>query len=133
MDARGVPLAADIAAANVAEVDLAEPVLRQVPIACDMPQQQTPATGDKAYDSDELREQLRDAGFDLHSPHRKGRKKPSRNDGRKMRRYKRRWIVERTNSWLQNFRRIVVRYERHAYLFLAFVQLACAIIAIKQL
>ena len=132
VDARGVPLGADIAAANIAEVDLAEPVLAQAPIAVPLPAD-VPAVADKAYDSDLLRSQLRRAGFALLSPHRAGRKKPSANDGRRMRRYKRRWLVERTNAWLQNFRRLVVRYERHACLFLGFVQLACAIIAIRRL
>jgi len=48
-------------------------------------------------------------------PHRKGRRKPSMQDGRALRRYKRRWIVERHSGpldWLGNFRRLTVRYDR---------------------
>ena len=54
-------------------------------------------------------------------------------DGRKLRRYRRRWIVERTNAWLFNFRRLVVRYERKFENFWAFIQLACALIDLRRL
>jgi transposase len=53
-------------------------------------------------------------------------------DGRKLRRYKRRWVIERTNSWLQNFRRLVARYERKAKNFEALVHLACALVTLKK-
>jgi len=53
-------------------------------------------------------------------------------DGRKMRRYKRRWIIERSNSWLQAFRRLVVRYERSEKIFAALVHMACALITLKK-
>ncbi|MCW5205584.1 transposase, partial [Desulfobulbus sp. F5] len=65
------------------------------------------------------------------APHRRGRKKPKTQDGRKLRRYKRRWKVERLFAWLQNFRRLVVRYERHLGNFLAFLQLACSVILLR--
>ncbi len=44
-------------------------------------------------------------GIELIAPHRSNRKKPATQDGRALRRYKRRWIIERTNAWLGNFRR----------------------------
>lgn len=53
-------------------------------------------------------------------------------DGRKLRRYKRRWIMERTNAWLQNFRRLVARDERNAKTLEALVHLACALITLKK-
>jgi transposase len=67
---------------------------------------------DKAYDSDALRGRLARRGIELIAPHRSNRKKPAMQDGRALRRYKRRWIIERTNPWLGNFRRSVVRYDR---------------------
>jgi transposase len=54
-------------------------------------------------------------------------------DGRKLRRYRRRWIAERTNAWLFNFRRLVVRYERKLENFRAFLHLACALIALRKM
>lgn len=53
-------------------------------------------------------------------------------DGRPLRRYKRRWKIERLYAWLQNFRRLVVRYEFYAEHFRAFVVLGCIRILIRQ-
>jgi transposase len=63
----------------------------------------------------------------------KNRKKPKTQDGRKLKRYKRRWKVERLCAWLSNFRRLVVRYERRAENYLGFVHLGCIIILLKHL
>ncbi|MFM8536297.1 MAG: transposase, partial [Acidimicrobiia bacterium] len=52
-------------------------------------------------------------------------------DGRPLRRYRRRWRVERLFAWLQNFRRVVTRYERHAANCAGFVHLACMIILLR--
>ncbi len=67
------------------------------------------------------------------APHRKNRKKPKTQDGRKLRRYKRRWKIERLFAWLQNFRRLVVRYERQAENYLGFVHLGCIVILLRSL
>lgn len=88
--------------------------------------------GDKAYDSDPLDEHLAEQGIQMIAPHRKSRKKPVSQDGRPLRRYKRRWKVERLFAWLQNFRRITVRYERHLQNYLGFVQLGCIVILLRN-
>jgi len=88
---------------------------------------------DKAYDSDPLRQRLRRRGIDLIVPHRKNRKKPATQDGRKLRRYRRRWKVERTFAWFGNFRRLVVRWERSLTMYLAFFHLTCLLITLRQL
>jgi hypothetical protein len=82
-----------------------------------------PLIGDQAYGSDPLDAQLKAEGIEIISPHRKGRKKPKTQEGCKLRRYKRRWKVERLFAWLGNYRRLVVRYERQAENYLGFVQL----------
>ncbi len=87
--------------------------------------------GDKAYDSDPLDARLAEQGIELIAPHRANRKKPKTQDGRPLRRYKRRWKVERLFAWLQNFRRIRVRHEYHAENYLGFVQLGCTIILLR--
>jgi transposase len=66
--------------------------------------------GDKAYDSDKLDAEL----MTKHEVEIIAPPQPKTQDGRKLRRYKRRWKVERLFAWLQNFRRLVVRYKRHA-------------------
>jgi transposase len=62
------------------------------------------------------------------APHRQNRRKPMTQGGRPLRRYKRRWKVERQFAWLQNFRRVPVRFERHLENYLGFVQLGCVVI-----
>jgi len=88
--------------------------------------------GDCAYDVDPLDEALLELGIEMIAPHRRNRKRPKTQDGRPLRRYKRRWKVERLFAWLGDFRRLVVRYERHALNYLGFVQLGCILILLRQ-
>ena len=88
--------------------------------------------GDRAYDSDPLDESLHEQGIELIAPHKSNRKKPATQDGRVLRRYKRRWKVERLFAWLQNFRRIQVRHDRSLNNYLAFVLLGCMIIFLRN-
>jgi len=87
---------------------------------------------DKAADSDPLRKRLRRRGIDLICPHKANRIKPPTQDGRKLRRYKRRWKIERSIAWAGNFRRLVVRYERDIKMYQAFFHVACILITLRQ-
>ena len=90
-------------------------------------------TGDMAYDSDPLDKRLsEERGVEWIAPHKDNRVKPATQDGRALRRYKKRWKVERFFAWLQNFRRLVVRYEYHLSNFLAMVQLGCIVILLRR-
>ena len=127
-DAAGLPLGIDTASASPHEVTLVEPliekrVLRRKPRRL---------IYDAAADSDPLRQRLKRRGIDLICPHRRNRRKAPTQDGRKLRRYRRRWKVERSISWLQDFRRLVTRYEHYAHLFHGFVQLACLIVVLGR-
>jgi transposase len=65
--------------------------------------------GDKAYDSDALDQTLAEQyGVAIISPNRRNRKQKTQ-DGRQLRRYRRRWTVERLFAWMHNFRRLVTR------------------------
>jgi len=88
--------------------------------------------GDRAYDSDPLDERLVAEGIAMLAPHRSNRKKPPTQDGRSLRRYRRRWKVERLFAWLQNFRRVLVRWERYLENYLGFVQLGCIVILLRN-
>jgi transposase len=89
--------------------------------------------GDKAYDSDPLDERLAiEYGVELISPYRFNRQRSRTQDGRPLRRYNHRWKVERLFAWLQNFRRILVRYEYHAENYLDLVQLGCTMILLRR-
>ena len=61
---------------------------------------------DAAYESDQLDAELAQRGIELIAPHRRDRKRKTQ-DGRPLRRYRRRWKVERLFAWLQNYRRVV--------------------------
>ncbi|MDJ0722307.1 MAG: IS5 family transposase [Desulfobacterales bacterium] len=127
-DVSGFPIAAHIESASPHEVRLVEDTVDSsfTPYAPDK------IIGDKAYDSDKLDQSLaEERGIELIAPHKRNRKKPATQDGRKLRRYKRRWKVERLFAWLYNFRRLVVRWEYHADNFLGFLQLGCAMILFK--
>ncbi len=89
------------------EVTLVAPTLdsRFVP---DLPRR---LIGDRAYDADPLDMALARLGVEMIAPHRRGRVRPKTQDGRPLRRYRRRWKIERLFAWLGNFRRLVVRYE----------------------
>ncbi len=88
--------------------------------------------GDKAYDSDRLDQRLQsEYDIDLIAPNRGRRSKTQ--DGRKLRRYKKRWKVERLFAWLHWFRRLVTRYEYHIENFLGMVHLACLKLLLKHL
>jgi len=135
VDGQGIPLGSTLASASPAEVKLAEQTLETIKV---------PRTGrgrpkkrplrliaDKGYDSDPLRKRLKQLKIDLIAPHRSNRKKPKTQDCRKLRRYRKRWKIERTFAWLGNFRRLVVRYERHILMYRAFFHLACLMIVLN--
>ena len=130
IDAQGVPLALHTCSASPHEATLVEPTLasRALP---ELPEK---LIGDKAYDSDPLDKNLLEKfGVEMIAPHKSNRKKPATQDGRKLRRYVRRWKVERFFAWLHNFRRVVVRYEFYLENFDAFVKLAAAVIMLRFL
>lgn len=132
VERHGVPVGVLTDAADVGEPDVGRRVLEQMPPEVEVPAG-VPVVADRGFDSDELRDDLADLGFELLAPHRRNRKRPSRNDGRKMRRYKRRYVVERTFGWLHSYRRLLVRHEYYSHLYDGFVYLACAIIAVGRL
>lgn len=130
VDGNGLPLGAEIHSASPAEVTLIESLLDKSVLKNRKPER---LIYDKAADSDPLRSRLWwERAIELVCPHRSGRKKKATQDGRSLRRFRKRWKIERTFAWLQNFRRLVVRYEYHAHLFLGFVQLACMYTTIQR-
>lgn len=128
-DGNGLPLAFRTESASPAEVRLVTATLEERIIA-EVPQK---LVGDKAYDSDALDKQLmQEYGTEMIAPNRKGRTSPGQ-DGRALRRYRRRWKVERMFAWLFNFRRLVVRYEYHAENYTGFVTLGAIVILLRHL
>ena len=128
-DAFGLPIAVDATSASPHEVKLVDDTLD----SCFLENVPEKIIGDRAYDSDKLDKRLaEERGVELIAPHKNNRVKYSTQDGRALRRFKKRWKVERLFAWLQNFRRLVVRYEYHLVNFLAMVQLGCIVILLRR-
>lgn len=129
VDARGLPVAVDTMSASPHECKLVQGLFDFM-LTEQMPER---IIGDKAYDSNPLDDQLAEQGVELIAPHRAGRRPENiTQDGRPLRRYKRRWKVERTIGWIQNFRRLCIRWEKSTRLFQGYLHLSCAFLLLRQ-
>jgi len=137
VDGQGLPLGDHLHSASPAEVTLAETTLATIRVGrshrAGRPRHKpVRVIADKAYDSDPLRKRLQRRGIELICPHKTNRVRPATQDGRALRRYRRRWIVERTIGWLGNYRRLVVRYDRSLQIYRAFFHIACFMIVLRR-
>lgn len=127
-DSHGLPIACSVASASPHETTLVAATLgsrflRKKP---------TRLIGDKAYDSTGLDATLLAEGIEMIAPHHP-RRNVKTQDGRPLRRYKRRWKIERLFAWLGNFRRILIRHDYHVANFEGFLHLGCIIILTRYL
>ena len=127
-DRNGLPVSVCAESATPPEVTLATSTLLRMVV----PEAPQNLIGDNAYDSDRLDAELKFYGIEVIAPRRRNRMN-STQDGRRLKRYRRRWKIERLFAWLQNFRRLVVRYERHVDNFLGMLHLASALILLRHL
>jgi len=127
-DHTGLPISIHAANASPHEVNLVEPTLE----ARFVNAKPARLIGDKAFDSDGLDVLLKAEGIEKIAPHRENRRKPATQDCRVLRRIRRRWKVERLFAWLQNFRRLVVRYEYYIENLLGFIHLSCILILLRR-
>ena len=137
-DGDGTPLAVHLDSASPAEVKLLETTLAKISVGkagiAGAPRRKPERLiADRAYDSNGLRARLAGRGIQPIIPARKTSLAATHQDGRPLRRYARRWKIERTFAWLLNFRRITVRWERLDHIYGAFVHLACAFIVLRRL
>ena len=127
-DAHGIPIAVGIAGGQQHEVTLVDDTLD----AAFIDELPTRLIGDKAYDSNPLDARLlEERNIEMIAPNHSNRKVMTQ-DGRPLRRYRRRWKIERVFAWLQNFRRLITRFERKASNFLGFLQLGCIVILLRH-
>jgi transposase len=127
-DRHGLPVAIHVASASPHEVTLVDATLA-ARFLKELPQR---LIGDKAYDSDRLDHHLVTT-YDIeliapHLPHRRTRTQ----DGRPLRRSRRRWKIERLFAWHHHFRRVVTRWERYPDNFLGMIHLASAVILLRH-
>ena len=133
VDGQGIPVGSQLASASLAEIKLLDAALANVGVGdsgCESLSLKR-LIADRAYDSDQKRAELHARGIDFIVPHRRNRKRIKLQDGRKLRRYRRRWKIERTFAWIGNYRRLAVRYERLITTYRAFFHIACALITLR--
>ena len=129
VDAKGLPIGLRVCTAGEHEVKQAQDTVLEC-WTVELPQR---TIADRAFDSDALDQSLAEFGVEVIAPHRKNRKRQNKTqDGRKLRRYKRRWKVERFFSWLGNFRRLLIRHERKVRNYEGFAHLATLIILVRN-
>jgi transposase len=124
-----------IEGANRHDMKLVRPTLESIPAAIEERRQKArehAAQGlclDKAYDYDQVRALVEEFGFAAHIRARGEEKKAlAQEPGFRARR----WVVERTHSWMNRFRRILIRWEKKAQNYLAMLHFACACITCKR-
>ena len=136
VDGQGLPLGIHVASARPSEVTLVEATLKTVAVprvGGGRPRHQIARLiGDRGYDSDPLRTRLARRGTTLIVPYRTNRTVRPYEDGRQLRRYRRRWIIERTFAWLGSFRRLLVRHERLTSVYCSLLYFAAALIALRR-
>lgn len=138
-DGNGLPIGLYLDAANHHEVTLANPTLRTIKVPQKRGRPRTrpkELVADKAYDSRKFRQALRQRGIKATIPtfERRKRKKPKR--GRPIRvgkGYQSRWKVERCFGWMDNCRRLVVRYDRHLHIYRSFCLLAIILWSVDRI
>jgi transposase len=136
-DGTGTPLGAYLDAASPAAVTLLENTLGTVAVG--RPGKPgRPRTrperllAERGYDSTPLRARLARRGIDPMIPARRHHHRAPHRDGRKLRRYRRRWIVARTFAWLGQRRRLVMRHERLITTYAGFFHSACALLTLRR-
>lgn len=107
-DARGVPLGVEVSGANTHDVKLIEAIFNSVPVKRPQPtaKRHPQVFLDKGYDSRDVRNFLKRRHY---QPHVKSRGQEMKQRKRNKRFKPRRWVVERTHSWTNRFRRLLVR------------------------
>lgn len=131
-DGNGVPLAMVIAGANRHDMKLTQATLEaQRMVPCDIEGEELRNLClDKGYDYQEVREIVTAWGYVGHIPPRDERDRIIHD----IPNYRaRRWVVERTHSWMNRFRRLLIRWEKKPENYLAFLHLTCACIAVRAI
>lgn len=124
-DGQGIPLGVAVSGANVHDKHLVQETIESIPVPRPEPTRKRPQNmcQDKGYDYPDVRELVAEYGYTAHIPTR-GSDPAQR---KKLPSYRaRRWVVERTHSWFNRFRRLLIRWEKNVANFKAFLHFACA-------
>jgi transposase len=136
VDGQGIPLGIHVTSATPSEVTLVEATLKTIRVprqGAGRPRQNPRRLiGDRGYDSDPLRERLGQRGILAIVPYRSWNNRRRYDDGRHLRRFRHRWIIERTFAWFGAFRRLLIRHERLTSMYCSLLYFAAALIALRR-
>ncbi len=129
-EGHGVPIGVAIDGANRHDMKLARETIERIVVERPEPTEERPQGMclDKGYDYEEVRATLRAFGFTAHI---RSRGEEAKEIAREAGRRARRWVVERSHSWLNRFRRLLIRWEKKPEHYLAFLHFACGLIALR--
>ena len=125
-----MPIGLAVEGANRHDMKLVRETIENIVIDRPQPTEEQPQGMclDKGYDYQEVRDTLQEFGFTAHIRSRGEEAKELKAEaGRRARR----WVVERTHSWMNRFRRILIRWEKKTQNYIAFLHFACALIAFR--
>ena len=129
-EGHGLPIGLTIEGANRHDMKLVRPTIESIVVERPKPSEEHPQGMclDKGYDYQEVRDILREFGLTAHiRPRGEEAQTIKRQAGFKARR----WVVERAHSWMNRFRRLLVRWDKKPENYLAFLHLACGLIAFR--
>lgn len=129
-EGHGVPLGLAVEGANRHDMKMVRETLESIVVERPKPtrKQKQNLCLDKGYDYEEVREILKEFGFTAHI---RSRGEEAKEIQREAGKRARRWVVERTHSWLNRFRRILIRWDKKPEAYIAFLHFACALIAFR--
>lgn len=125
-----MPLGLSVDGANRHDMKLVRPTLESIVVERPMPTPENPQhlCLDKGYDFQEVRDIVAEFGFTAHI---RSRGEEAQELKREAGKRARRWVVERTHSWMNRFRRILIRWEKKPENYLALLHFVCALIAFR--
>lgn len=129
-EGHGVPIGVVVEGANRHDMKLVRDTIESIVVERPKPttKKKQHMCLDKGYDYEEVRDILKEFGFTAHIRSRGEEAKAIKQEAGKR---ARRWVVERTHSWLNRFRRILIRWDKKPEAYLAFLHFACALIAFR--
>ncbi len=129
-EAHGIPVGLAVDGAQRHDMKLVRATVDSIPVPRPAPSPEQPQglCLDKGYDYGEVRETMQEFGFTAHIRSRGEEAQAIKKEaGFKARR----WVVERTHSWMNRFRRILIRWDKSTDNYIAFLHFACALIAFR--
>lgn len=132
-EGHGVPIGVAVDGANRHDMKLARQTLESIVVERPQPTEEEPqgVCLDKGYDFEEVRQTMVEFGFTAHIRGRGEEAKELKEAGEEAGKRARRWVVERTHSWLNRFRRLLIRWDKKPQNYLGFLHFACALIAFR--